>query len=100
AWQEAVDDYYKSFYVRHPEYLSALPEKYQKQIAGSLRWIRQYNEMPLKIRKAEELVGGQEAMDEILAGLFGRELNPEYPYLTYEEFLEACHLTEEDLNLE
>ena len=98
-WQAAVDGYYKDFYVRHPEYLSALPEQYQLDIANSLRGMRQYNEMPLKILKAEELVGGEEAMDEILSSLFRREQNPEYPYLTYQEFLDACHLTEEDLNL-
>lgn len=100
AWQKAVDDYYKNFYVRHPEYLSALPEQYQADISNNLRGVRQYSEMPLKLLKAEKLVGGEEAMDEIVRGLFGRELNPEYPYLTYQEFLDACHLTEEDLNLE
>ena len=31
--------------------------------------------------------------------LFNRELDPMYPYLTYQEFLDACGLTEEDLNL-
>jgi len=56
--------------------------------------------MPLKILKAEKLVGGEKAMDEILNSLFGRELNPEYPYLTYQEFLDACDLTEEGLNHE
>ncbi len=100
AWREAVDDYYENFYVRHPEYLSALPEQYQADISNSLRGMRQYSEMPLKLLKAEKLVGGEEAMDKILTGLFGRELNPEYPYLTYQEFLDACDLTEEDLNLE
>jgi hypothetical protein len=99
-WQEEVDNYYKDFYVRHPEYLSALPVKYQAGISNSLWEIRKYSEMPLKILKAEKLVGGEDAMDEILKSLFNRELNPEYPYLTYQEFLDACHLTEEDLNLE
>ena len=99
-WQEEVDSYYKDFYVRHPEYLSALPEQYQADIANSLWGMRRYSEMTLKILKAEQLVGGEEAMDEILSNLFNRELNPEYPYLTYQEFLDACHLTEEDLNLE
>ena len=55
--------------------------------------------MPLKILKAEELVGGEESMDKILYGIFNRELDPMYPYLTYEEFLEACGLREEDLSL-
>ena len=55
--------------------------------------------MPLKILKAEQLAGGEEAMDQILHDLFNRELDPMYPYLTYQDFLNACGLTEEDLNL-
>ena len=98
-WQQAVDDYYLNFYVRRPEYLEMLPENEQLAISNSLSQVRQYNEMPLKILKAEQLVGGEEAMDQILQGLFNRELDPMYPYLTYQEFLDACHLTEEDLNL-
>ena len=99
-WQAELEDYNNNFYVRCPEYLSLLPEQYQANIAGSLRTVRQYSEMPLKLLKAEKLVGGEEAMDEILSGLFNREPDPEYPYLTYQEFLDACHLTEEELNLE
>ncbi len=98
-WQQAVDDYYLNFYVRHPEYLEMLPENEQLAISNSLSRVRQYSEMPLKILKAEQLVGGEEAMDQILHDLFNRELDPMYPYLTYQEFLDACHLTEEDLNL-
>ena len=74
-WRGEVEDYYLNFYVRRPEYLEALPE-------------------------AERLVGGEAAMDEILYGLFNRELDPMYPYLTYQEFLDACGLTEEDLTLD
>ena len=98
-WQQAVDDYYLNFYVRHPEYLEMLPEAERLNIAGNLSGVRRYNEMPLKILKAEQLVGGEEAMDQILHDLFNRELDPMYPYLTYQEFLDACHLTQEDLNL-
>ena len=61
--------------------------------------MRQYNEMPLKIYKAEQLVGAEEAMDQILHNLFNRELDPMYPYLTLDRVLSACALTEEDLNL-
>ena len=98
-WQQAVDDYYLNFYVRNPEYLEMLPEQVQLAISNSLSQVRQYNEMPLKIYKAEQLVGGEEAMDRILRGLFNRELDPMYPYLTYQDFLDACGLTEEALNL-
>ena len=99
-WQRAVDDYYLDFYVRCPEYLERLPESVRLNISNSLSGMRQYCEMPLKILKAEELVGGEEAMDQILNSLFNRELDPMYPYLTYQEFLDACGLTEEDLSLD
>ena len=99
-WQQAVDDYYLDFYVRCPEYLEGLPESVRLNISNSLSGMRQYCEMPLKILKAEELVGGEEAMDQILNSLFNRELDPMYPYLTYQEFLDSCGLTEEDLSLD
>ena len=98
-WQQAVDDYYLNFYVRHPEYLEKLPETERLNIAGSLSGVRHYSEMPLKLLKAEQLVGGEAAMDQILHNLFNREIDPMYPYLTYQEFLDACHLTEEELDL-
>lgn len=98
-WQKAVDDYYLDFYIRNPDYLAGLPEDKQLEITDNLTYVRQYCEMPLKILKAEALVGGEEAMDQILNGLFNRELDPMFPYLTYQEFLDACGLTEEDLNL-
>lgn len=98
-WREQVDDYYKNFYVRHPEFLDALPEAYQANIANSLSGMRRYAEMPLKILKAEQLVGGEEQMDRILSRLFQRELDYSFPYLTYADFLNACGLTEEALEL-
>ena len=98
-WRQALDDYYLSFYVRHPDYLERLPEDKQLEITNALTYVRQYCEMPLKILKAEQLVGGEGAMDQILRGLFNRELDPAYPYLTYQDFLDACGLTEEALDL-
>ena len=98
-WQKAVDDYYLDFYVRNPDYLAKLPAEKQLEITNHLTYVRQYCEMPLKIWKAEALAGGREAMDQILSNLFNRELDPAYPYLTYQEFLDACGLTEEDLSL-
>ena len=98
-WQQDVDDYFLNFYVRRPEYLEKLPEAERLNIAGSLSGVRHYSEMPLKILKAEQLVGGEEAMDRILHDLFNREIDYAYPYLTYQDFLDACGLTEEELDL-
>lgn len=99
-WQEEADDYYLNFYVRNPEYLERLPEEKRLEVLGSLTHVRQYCEMPLKILKAEQLVGGEDAMDKILHELFNRELDPYNPYLTYQNFLDACGLREEYLNLD
>lgn len=99
-WQKEVDGFYLNFYVRNPEYLERLPEEKRLEVLGSLTHVRQYCEMPLKILKAEQLVGGEEAMDKILHALFNRELDPYNPYLTYQNFLDACGLREEDLNLD
>lgn len=99
-WQQELADYYQNFYVRHPEYFHLLPKNYQDLLTNNFYRIRQYCEMPLKILKAEQLVGGEEAMDQILSSLFQRELDPSYPYLTYDDFLNACNLTREDLNIE
>ena len=60
--------------------------------------MRHYSEMPLQILKAEQLVGGEEVMDQILHDLFNREIDYTYPYLTYQDFLDACGLTEEELD--
>ena len=79
-WQQEVDDYYLNFYVRHPEYLEMLPEAERLRISNSLSGMRQYSEMPLKLLKAEQLVGGEDAMDQILYDLFNREIDPMYPY--------------------
>ena len=98
-WQQKVDDYFLNFYVRRPEYLEKLPEAERLNIAGSLSGVRHYSEMPLKILKAEQLVGGEKAMDQILHDLFNREIDYTYPYLTYQDFLDACGLTEEELDL-
>ena len=99
-WRQAVADYNLDFYVRNPDYLAGLPEEKQLEITGNLAYVRQYCEMPLKILKAEQLVGGEEQMDAILRALFNRELDPSYPYLTEQDFLDACGLTQEELNLD
>ena len=75
-----MDNYYLNFYVRSPEYWTRCrrPNSWRSPTAWPMS--ARYCEMPLKILRAEELVGGEEAMDEILYGLFNRELD--YTYRT------------------
>ena len=96
-----IDGNYNNFYVRRPEYVGVLPEIYRADILNSYAHIRRYCEMPLKLLRAEELSGGEEAFDKILNEIFTRDYNEDYSnvYLSYELFLEYCGLTEEDLRV-
>lgn len=101
-WQEDVDEQNREFYYRHPEYLEKLPEKYRANLNDRNEAINWYSRMPLMIKRAEELVGGEEKMDEILQGMY-KESFVRDPYnnpFTFQDFLDACNLTEEDLYLE
>ena len=101
-WQEAVRHQNNNFYFRHPEYLDRLPESYRANVADSEKSINEYCRMPLMLLKAEEKLGGEKAMDEVLkklyenGGPFGNAENP----TTFQDFLDVSGLTEEDLEIE
>lgn len=96
-WKEEVEKMNRNFYRRHPEYLDIMPKEYAARIRANDLEVAMYSLMPLKIYKAAQLVGGEEAMDLILARLASSNIGS---FLTYQEFLDACGLTEEDLELE
>lgn len=96
-WQADVDDYYDNYYIRNPEQLEKLPEKYRAMLRNRFMQVRHYSEMPLIILKAEKLVGGEAQMDRILRELFNRETDPVQPFLTFQQFIDACGLREEVL---
>ncbi|MGN0395218.1 MAG: M1 family aminopeptidase [Coprococcus sp.] len=100
-WQEAVDAQNRNFYNRHPEYLEMLPESYQAEIRISNWDTNLYMRMPLMILKAEQLVGGEQKMDEILKNIYDnrRKYSYDNPF-TYQDFLDYCGLTKEELELE
>lgn len=100
-WQKAVDEQNRNFYNRYPEYFEKLPKKYQANINESNLGTNLYKRMPLMILKAEELVGGEEKMDEILRKMYADRASYDYgEEFTYQDFLNYCGLTEEDLCLE
>lgn len=78
-WRQTLENSNNHFYVRNPEYMALLPEKYIAALQAQIWDARVYNKVPLQILKAEKLVGGEDKMDEILAGLFrsgGTEMPP------------------------
>lgn len=101
VWTREVEEQNRNFYNRHPEYLEKLPERYREHLRATNKTVNQYRRMPLMILKAEELVGGEEKMDEILRNMLTDSNKKGEQYaVTYKEFLDYCGLTEEDLRLD
>ncbi|WP_081098879.1 M1 family aminopeptidase [Clostridium beijerinckii] len=96
-WKDDVKYSEKNFYYRHPEYLNLLSERYVEKVKGENRSVCLYSKLPLQILKASELVGGEDKMDEILAKLYE---NSSKEKISWQDFLDACNLKEEDLNLD
>lgn len=101
VWQARVDAQNRDFYYRHPKYLKKLPERYQAYLNVANTETNLYRRMPLMILKAEKLVGGEDKMDKILRTIQENHSGNGYekPF-TYQDFLDACGLTKEDLELE
>ena len=93
-WKQAVEEMNRNFYRRHSEYLNILPEHFTDRIRVGEQQVLRYSLMPLMIYRAAELVGGDEAMDKIL---FSLAQSNNYEVLTFQEFLDTCGLTGEDL---
>lgn len=100
VWQDKYDQMQDNFYVRHPEYLAMLPDTQQARLSAFIFDANIYGKAPLQILRAEQLVGGEEKMDAILCQLFQNGGTEMPPFVTWQDFLEACHLTEDQLQLE
>ncbi|HCC37840.1 MAG TPA: hypothetical protein DEQ14_09615 [Treponema sp.] len=96
-WEQAVEAMRRNFYYRHPEYLDRMPENFASRLRIRENETQKYSLMPLQIYKAAQLLGGEEAMDAILIAL--SDTNQGEP-LTFQEFLDACGLTREELTIE
>ena len=96
-WKQAVDEMNRNFYRRRPEYLEILPQYFKDIISVSEQNVLRYSYMPLLIYKAAELAGGDDAMDRILYNI--AQTN-NYDIFTFQEFLDACGLTLEDITVD
>ncbi|RVU54399.1 M1 family aminopeptidase [Anaerosphaera multitolerans] len=99
VWERELKNTNDNFYLRNPKYLTQLPERYLYNLQMEFISMNIYTKVPLQILKAEELVGGEEEMDRILKDLFSKEDTEMHPYITWQDFLDACGLIESQLNL-
>ncbi len=98
-WKKDVQEQNRNFYNRHPEYLEKLPEKYRARLTSANEGINCYSRMPLMILKAEKLVGGEKKMDKILKKMYADRDDFRETGFSYEDFLNYCGLTAQDLEL-
>ncbi|NMS90015.1 M1 family metallopeptidase [Clostridioides difficile] len=95
-WKKENDMLNRNFYMNNPQYLEKLPENYVFNILSPNSMRLLYNKMPLQLLKAEEILG-EDKFENILKDLYNKY---KYNILKYDDFLKACNLTEEELNLE
>ena len=96
-WQRAMQNQRDNFYLRNPEYLRLLPERYQNDIQASVNASNWYDGNALMIYTAAQRLG-EDKMDAIWSQLYlegGAELPP---YITLGDFLSACGLQEGEIS--
>lgn len=95
-WKKENDMLKRNFYMNNPQYLEKLPEDYVFNILSPNSMRLLYSKMPLQLLKAEEILG-EDKFETILKDLYNKY---KYNILKYDDFLKACNLTGEELNLE
>ncbi|WP_304507404.1 hypothetical protein [Anaerotignum sp.] len=98
-WEKAWSNMNRNFYVRHPEYANILPEKYIADLQVEFSTIRTHAGMALKVYKAAQLIG-EDKMDAVLTELYQNGGTEHPPFITWHDFLNACGLKEEELNID
>jgi len=96
-WQSSVDDSNNSFYVRHPEYMDILPEKYAADIASTIHGVNLYDGTALMLKQIADKIG-EEKLDAALAELYRNGGTDAPPYISFNDFLNACGVSREDFN--
>lgn len=98
-WLNSLAALRNNYFLRNPDMQAMLPDKYLLSLEQLVFDATIYNKMPLQILKAEQLIG-EAKMDEVLANLFENGGTEMPPYVTWQDFLDACNLTEEELMLD
>ena len=80
--------------------MEQLPEAYRANLIAEQESISRYAVMPLLLLQAEQLLGGEEAMDAVLSQLFANGGQQMPGYLTWQDFLQVSGLTEEVFDLD
>lgn len=98
-WLSSLAAMEENYFLRNPEMQKLLPDKYLMNLEALIFEVSNYNKVPLQLLKAEKLLG-EGKMDKILADLFVNGGTEMPPYVTWQDFLDACGLKETELILD
>lgn len=98
-WERTMDNLAASYYQRHPEYLDRLPEKYQNDVHSAESGANWYDGNALMIYRAAQLIG-EDKMDAVWAELFQNGGSEMPPYISLNDFLNACGLEKGEVGRE
>ena len=96
-WQAAVDDANNSFYVRHPEYMEILPEEFAADIASTIHGVNLYDGTALMIKRIADKIG-EDKLDAALSKLYQNGGTEAPPYISFNDFLNACGVSKEEFH--
>lgn len=96
-WQATMADQASSFYLRHPEYLDRLPERYANDIRSSLNAANWYDGNALLIYRAAQKLG-EDKVDDIWSSLYMNGGSEMPPHITLGDFLNACGLSKGEVS--
>lgn len=96
VWQQGYTTYKNAFYIQHPEYLAKLSAADVSNIMSAYVSMKQYDIMSLMLVKGAEALGGTEVFQNKLSELYMTHIMQP---ITYQDFLTATGLTEEEIDL-
>ena len=96
-WQASVDNANNSFYVRHPEYMDILPEEFAADIASTIKGVNLYDGTALMIKQIADKIG-EDKLDDALSALYRDGGTESPPYISFNDFLNACGVSKEDFS--
>lgn len=100
VWENDYKKTSNQFYVKNPQYYPLLSNYNKSKLDSEIMDTNLYSVGPLELKLAEQLVGGEDAMDAILQNLFESCQAMELFYISKEDFCQAANLDKNKLNIE
>lgn len=99
VWENNYQKTSNQFYVKNPQHYPLLSKYNQGKLDSEIIDTNLYSVGPLELKLAEQLVGGEDAMDAILQNLFEDCQSMELFYISKDDFIQAAGIDINNLNI-